>query len=231
MERVFLTGANRGIGLAFARQLAGRGSRVFAACRRPDQAVELNDLAAANPNLTILQLDVTDLGQIDRAYNVVREELDGLDILINNAGVYDRRETFGELDPAVLEQAYRVNTIAPLMIAQRFIDLLRAGDRPRIINITSRKGSLTYEHNRSGYSYSSSKTALNMITRMLAQELAGDGIVPVVFHPGWVRTGMGGSGAPLTPGESVRGMLSVIDRLTQADAGRFYNYDGSAIPW
>jgi NAD(P)-dependent dehydrogenase (short-subunit alcohol dehydrogenase family) len=232
MQRVLITGSNRGIGLEFARQLLERGDHVFAACRTPDAATKLHALAATHGDrLSVLPLDVTDQATIDASHAAVGQRVDGLDLLINNAGIHPRPEHIGNLDAETLTTAFRVNAVAPIMVAQRYLDLLRAGSDPKIVNITTQMASLAQKHGGGSYGYSASKTALNMLTRLLAFEVARMGIVAVMIHPGWVKTDMGGSGAPLTPKKSVRGMLEVIDGLTTRDAGRYLQWDGSELPW
>jgi NAD(P)-dependent dehydrogenase (short-subunit alcohol dehydrogenase family) len=117
------------------------------------------------------------------------------------------------------------------VVAQSFLALLRAGTNPRIVNISSGSGSLTRRTEGGEYSYAASKAALNMVTRVLAGNMRGEGITAVMISPGWVKTDMGGPNARLEPAESARGLLSVIDGLTPADSGRFLSYDGSELPW
>ncbi|HWT29227.1 MAG TPA: SDR family oxidoreductase, partial [Methylophilaceae bacterium] len=155
-----------------------------------------------------------------------------IDVLINNAGVYPMgKEAFGNVDYQAWAETFRINSMAPLKMAEAFIDQLLLGKDRKIINITSKMGSI--DDNTSGhhYLYRSSKTALNMVTKSLAIDLAPKGIVAIVMHPGWVQTDMGGSSAPTTIPQSISGMRSVIAHLTPADAGKFYAFDGKEIPW
>lgn len=117
------------------------------------------------------------------------------------------------------------------MMAQRYLDLLKAGKQPKIVNITSESGSLADQRGNSDYSYCASKSALNMLTRILAFDVMKLGIVAVMVHPGWVRTDMGGPHATLSPEESVRGMLELLGRLTPKDAGRFFDWNGAEHRW
>ena len=232
MKRVLITGANRGLGLAFTQESLGRGHRVFATCRHPNEADELHAMHEEYPNrLTILRLDVTDEGTIDASAQEVEAQEEALDRLINNAGVNPDGERLGNLDAETMLHTFHVNAVGPMLVAQRCLDLLRAGDDPQILNISSTSGSLGRKSSGGGYSYASSKSAFNMLTRSLAFDLKSDGIIVVAVHPGWVRTDLGGSGATLSPTESVQGVLDVANDLTQTDTGSFFDYRGRQPPW
>ena len=232
MRRVLITGSNRGLGLALTQESLARGDRVFATCRDPDGADELQALAAEHADqLTVLRLDVTDEETIEASAEAVHSEEDGLDVLINNAGINPKGERPGNLDVETMLHTFHVNAVGPMMVAQGHLDLLRRGDEPRIVNISSTLGSLTRKSSGGTYSYSSSKAALNMLTRTLAFDLRSDGITVVAMHPGWVRTDMGGSGAPLSPQESARGILDVIRDLSLDDIGGFITHRGQEAPW
>lgn len=232
MQRILITGANRGIGFEFVRQLAERGDRVFATCRCPDQADDLQMLANHNPEqISIAALDVTDQASIYASYRLIVKQTDSLDLLINNAGIFPRAERLGNLDADDILEAFRVNSVAPLMVAQRYINLLKVGTNPRIVSISSQLGSLARKRDGRDYSYCASKAALNMLTRTLAFGLREEGIIAVVMHPGWVQTDMGGANASLPPERSVAGLLKVIDQLTMKDTGCFLQWDGGELPW
>lgn len=234
MQRVLITGANRGLGLEFVRQCLARSARVFAGCRNPVNAVDLQTLFTAHPGqLTILTLDVTDEVTIAASVESIRSQVDGLDLLINNAGVFPRGETPVNLNAETMLQTFHVNSVGPMIVAQFCLDLLRAGEHPKIVNISSKMGSLWWKEREGGgdYSYCSSKAALNMLTRTLAFDLRSDGIIVVSMSPGWVQTDMGGSAADLMPTESVRGILKVVERLAEADTGKFYTWEGCEHPW
>jgi len=226
MPTVLVTGANRGIGLEFARQYAADGWRVHAACRRPDTA---DDLKAVAGDVRIHKLDVSD----DRQIADLAQELSGepLDVLINNAGVMGARTGLGETDTGVWLDTFRINTIAPLHMVECFLNHLERGQQKRIVNLTSRMGSIADNTSGGYYIYRSSKAALNAVTKSLAIDLAPRGIIAVVFHPGWVQTDMGGPGATISPAQSVGAMRAKIAALTAGDSGSFFNYDGSQIPW
>ncbi len=232
MKRVFITGANRGIGLGLVRQSLQRGDRVFAGCRSPENTAELNRLQEQHGDrLLVLPLDVTSESAIASAVDTVQGFTDGLDILFNNAGVGGDKSPLGRLEASDFIDTYSVNAVAPMMIAQACLPLLRRGRRPVIANITSRMGSIADNGSGGWYSYRASKAALNMLNASLALDLADQGIISVVLHPGWVRTDMGGTGATLSVEQSVAGLLSVVDGLTPDDSGRFLAWDGEEIPW
>lgn len=228
---ILITGANRGLGLEFTRQYAANGWRVFACCRNPHKADALQQLQLQYAgNLSLHELDVSDFQQIE----LLARELSGksLDVLLNNAGLYHKgKETFGSVDYEAWMEAFRVNSMAPLKMAEAFVKNLALGQQKKIINITSKMGSI--DDNTSGhhYLYRSSKTALNMVTRSLAIDLAPLGITAIVMHPGWVQTDMGGFSAPTTVQQSIAGMRQVIAHITPKDSGKFYGYDGKEIPW
>jgi len=230
--KALITGANRGIGLELTRQLLERGERVFATCRNPTAATSLHDLSHDYPSqVSIVKLDVSKQTSIDASFETISELTDSLDLLINNAGIQLSDDHIGTLKTDEMVQTFVVNSIAPMLVCQRYLNLLQAGESPRIVNMSSRRGSLTwYEDNRL-YTYSASKAALNMMTKRLAVETKAVGIITILIHPGWVMTDMGGPRAQITKEESVRGMLRVIDNLTMQDNGRFLGWDGKEVPW
>ncbi|KAA3646105.1 MAG: SDR family NAD(P)-dependent oxidoreductase [Chloroflexi bacterium] len=233
MQRIFITGANRGIGLELARQTLLRGDRVFAAARQPENAIDLQELKAIyGDQLTIVRLEVTNQAEIDTAVEQVRKEADGLDVLINNAGMLPPTDSLDSLEADTILKTLEVNSVAPLMISKAFMGLLQNGTEAKIVNISSQAGSLSARRVWEGrYSYSASKSALNMLSKTLAAEVEKDGISVVIIHPGWVSTDMGGSAAPVTPPESAAGILQVLDNLTLKDTARFFAWDGTEVPW
>lgn len=234
MRRVLITGSNRGLGLEFVRQCLAQGDLVFAGCRKPRTAADLRALVTAYPQrLVILPLDVTNEESIDASVAAMHQQVDGLDLLINNAGTYPRGETPATLNARTVLQSFQLNSVAPIIVAQRCLKLLRVGNQPRIVNVSSKMGSLWWKEREGGsdYSYCSSKAALNMLSRTLAFDLRSEGIIVVALNPGWVQTDMGGGDADLTPTESVRGMLDVIARLTEADTSKFLTWEGEEHPW
>lgn len=241
MRRIFITGANRGIGLDLTQRYLAQGDAlVFATCRQPERATELQGLVAQHPEqLYILPLDVTNTDAIVQAFTFVREKVDGLDVLYNNAGSYpggvDDMEPssahFGALEMGAMLDVFRVNTVAPAIVAQAGADLLRNGTNARLINVTSDAGSITRRTSGCNYAYPASKAALNMLTRCLAGDFRADGVIVVSVHPGWIQTDMGGKHASLTLDEALPSLMRVVDGLTLADSGEFFNWDGARVAW
>jgi NAD(P)-dependent dehydrogenase (short-subunit alcohol dehydrogenase family) len=226
MPTVLITGAGRGLGFEFARQYAADGWSVIATLRDTKQGAAL---AALGKSVEIHQLEVTDLKAIQR----LADELNGraMDILLCNAGVIGLRTTpTTEADYQAWEQTLRVNAIAPHALAQAFAEHVAAGQYKLMAMISSQMGSLTRTKGNSTV-YRSSKAALNMVARNLSIELEPRGISVVMFHPGWVRTDMGGAGAAISPEESVTALRNIIARLGPGDSGSYLSFDGSVIPW
>lgn len=233
MTTVLITGSNRGIGYELTKQYLNDGCRVIALCRDPIDAAELNQLKG---DLQIEKCAVTDFDDVDRVATKLADEK--IDILINNAGMFgpkphkdgDLRQNFGHMDYDLWEQINRINAQTPMKIAESFIDNVRASDQKKIINITAILASIT---NTAGnfYAYRSSKTAVHMIMASLAKELKPEGITVLMLNPGWVQTDMGGPEAPLTPEQSVTVVRKLITEKTITDTGKFFEYDGSVIPW
>ncbi len=226
MPTVLITGANRGIGLEFARVFAADGWNVHACCRQPEKAAKLKALAG---EVSVHRLDVTNGLQVAGLARELAEE--PIDLLLNNAGIYGPRTGFAQTDYDEWAPVFQVNVMAPLRMAERFVRQVAGSERKLIANISSKMGSIGDNARGGSYIYRSSKAALNMVVKSLSVDLAGRGISVVAFHPGWVQTDMGGSEAALTVAESVAGMRAVIEGLGPADNGKFFNYDGSEIPW
>ena len=225
--RFVVTGTNRGIGLEFVKQLTARGEQVDATVRDPADAAELQALVRPGVRLRIHRLDVAE----DASVDAFAAQLPGgpVDVLINNAGVSGVKG--GELiDPPDILRVLNVNAVGPLRVVRVLLSRLREGRGKKIVNLTSKLGSIT-EATGGRYAYRSSKAALNMVTRLLAEDLRAEGFRTVALHPGWVQTRMGGSAAPVPPEQAVRGMLRVIDALTAEQSGRTFDFQGHDIPW
>ncbi len=226
MPTVLVTGANRGIGLHFVRSFAADGWRVHACARNVEKAKEAR---AVSGDVVCHKLDVTNGLKVASLARELAEE--PIDILINNAGVYGPRTGFGETDYDEWASVLQVNTLAPLRMVERFVGLVERSEHKLVVNISSIMGSIGDNTSGGGYIYRSSKAALNMVTKSLANDLAERGVTVVSFHPGWVKTDMGGDGAAITPAQSVAGMRKVITGLTAEDNGKFFGYDGQPLPW
>ena len=226
MSTVLVTGANRGLGLEFARQYAKDGWRVIATVRQPEKAGALKRLG---PAVTVHRLDVADLAQIAALGRNLAGE--AIDVLIANAGIMGPRltpETVAEEAEAWLE-TFRVNTMAPLALAGAFEAQVARSEERKMIAITSGLGSIGSNTEGGYYAYRASKAALNAVWCSYA--IDHPLIIAVLLSPGWVRTDMGGASAPLAPEESIAGMRRVIARLGKAESGRFYGHDGKPLPW
>lgn len=221
---VLVTGANRGIGLALARKFKAAGYTVLGTARKPDEAAELTTLG-----VQVLALDVAS-GDSVRA---LATKLTGkpIDILINNAGVSNRGGGLEQLDFDDVERTLAVNTIGPMRVTQALLPNLRLGSRKIVASISSRLASIELNTSGGYYGYRESKTALNQFMRTLGAELRAEGFICVALSPGWVRTDMGGSSAPLSPEESAAGLFTVIDGLAPDKTGSFLSYEGAVLPW
>jgi len=240
MRRVVVTGANRGLGLEFTRQLLAAGDEVVATARQPKAADALNKLASTSGGrVTVVRLDVAEPDDVAAAALQIGERFDAVDLLINNAAVWaapgqpDRLSAgaLGELRAEPVLEVLRINAVGPLLVTQALAARLAAAGGSAVVNLTSGLGSLAGATGRGNIAYGMSKAALNMATRHLAAELRRQGTVVVAMSPGWVATDMGGRGAPLEPPESVRGMLNVVDALTPAQSGMFLDHTGATVPW
>ena len=232
MLRLLITGANRGLGFEFSRLYLARGEHVFAGVRPTANTDSLAALTVASPGqLTILRMDVTDEDAIGDSINRIASQTDGLDLLINNAGRLTRGENPRNVKAETMLSEYHVNAVAPMIVAQKCIGLLRAGRQPKIINLASIVGSPGSKDDGSIYSYHASKVALHLLTRALAFDLKPQGIIVAAVCPGWARTEMSEGEGPLSPPESAAEMVQVIDGLVESDAGCCYLWSGEKHPW
>ncbi len=232
MAQAVVTGANRGIGLEFTRQLLARGDRVIATCRDQGRALELTRLAGEYPgHLKVLPLNVAAPRSIAELVREV-EALDlRIDLLINNAGVLPSGERFGELDAATLAATFETNVIGPVLLTQALAGLLVDGGK--VVALGSRLGSIEYTSSFGTPSYAISKAGAHMAMRLLGHALSERSIAVVAISPGWVRTDMGGVNANLGVDESVRAMLATIDgvRFDAGAVGLLLGHDGEVLDW
>jgi NAD(P)-dependent dehydrogenase (short-subunit alcohol dehydrogenase family) len=223
MPTVLITGAARGLGLDFTKQYAAKGWKVHACARKPES------LQLVKGDIHAHKLEVTDYKAVSALAAELKSE--ALDVLICNAGIAGREATvLGSIDPNTWRETFEVNALAPLKMAEAFVEHVAGSQQRKLIAISSRLGSIAMADN-GRYAYRASKTALNMEWKGLSIDLGGRGMICTVLHPGWVQTDMGGSSAPLTIDQSVPAMIKVIDGLTARHNGRFINYDGTEIPW
>jgi|ERR1043166_110193 NAD(P)-dependent dehydrogenase (short-subunit alcohol dehydrogenase family) len=229
MLNVLITGTNRGIGLELTRQYAKDGDRVFACCRSPQSAEELNRLAKqSNGRITVQAMDVSDEKSIEAAAKAIGDQ--PIDVLINNAGVNGgEHQSLDRIDTAEWMETLKVMVIGPFRVVQAFLRNLEMAENPKIMTVTSQIGASTWPMGGS-YAYASAKAGLNRLMRSLAIDLKDRAIVNLI-HPGWVRTDMGGPNADIAPEESAAGIRKVIASVTKADSGKFYKWTGDIHPW
>lgn len=241
MNTVFITGANRGLGLALVKAYLAKGDEVIATCRHLAGAESLQTLLNESKKFHVLSLDVTD----EQSLAALVATLSGrpIDILINNAGTLsgaqpkqtvleqDLSQKLGSIDVTGWEKIFRINTISPLMIMQALLPNLRASKTRKIAMISSGWGSITKTIEHNFMAYGSSKAALNYATKSVSFALQDENFVVVALNPGWVKTDMGSQGATLTPEESASRLIRVIDTLTPEQTGQFIRHTGELIPW
>ena len=231
IKSVLITGANRGIGLAHAKAFAARGVRVFATARVPAEATELNALTAAHAeHVTVLQYDAT----VPDAPSQVKSVLGStpIDLILANAGMMaDKEAPFGAIDVEAILQLTRLNALAPLKLVEALADNVASSTRKMVAFQSSLMGSVGDNGSGGYYAYRISKGALNMIAKGVSNDLRSRGVIAVALHPGWVKTRMGGASAPVSVAQCVAGQQSLFEKLTLADSGQFFNYDGKKLPW
>lgn len=222
MPTILITGAGRGLGFELARQYAADGWRVFGTVRK--DSPELETIGARS-----LKADVADVSQV----KALSQELKGepIDVLFCNAGIIGKRGmALGSFDYGEWEQVLRVNLLGAAAVIEALVDRVAASERKTVAVMSSRLGSIA-ESSGMTLPYSTSKAALNLLAKGLAETLRPRGIIVVALSPGWVKTDMGGQGAPLTPETSVGGLRKVLDGLQREDSGKFFSHDGSQIRW
>ena len=221
MKTFLVTGANRGIGLEYCRQLQERGERVIAVCRTPSPELEALGVRIE------AGVDMTN----DAAVASLVERLDGLplDGLILNAGILESTG-LEDLKAESLRWQFEVNALGPLRLTHALLHQLRNGSK--LILMTSRMGSIEDNSSGGSYGYRMSKVALNMAGKSLAIDLQSRGIAVAILHPGLVRTRMVNFNPQgISPAEAVRGLLDRIDALTLENSGSFWHANGEELPW
>lgn len=246
---VVITGCNRGIGLELIKQYlksANPPTHLFATCRDPSKATELVDLSKANSSLHILALDVTDHSAypkiVEEVSNIVGAD-EGLNLLINNAGVLPSERTNpGGVTPQMMRDAFEVNTVAPLFLTKAFLPLLTTAanknannpigiSRAAAIMMSTAVASIAENSGGGVTAYRCSKTALNMAMKNLSIELKDTGIITMAMHPGWVKTDMGGPNGMLDTEECASTMLKTLESLDESKMASFLRYNGTSIQW
>ena len=226
MATWIITGGNRGIGKEFIHQLLSKNQTVITGVRNPEQMDAKHEL------LSILKLDVSDSQSVIEFAQSVSQITEQVDVLVNNAGRIDGRwQTIGEVDPDVSLDVLNVNTIGPLRVTQALWPLLEKTSNSKVANISSLMGSIDDCLSGRSYAYRTSKTGLNMITKILSVEGKDTDVSVSCYHPGWVQTDMGGDRAPVQAHESVEGLIGLIEMQTIERSGRFFEYTGVELPW
>lgn len=244
MKSILITGANRGLGLGMVKYLTQQNNvdRIIATCRNISQ--ELQQLSNVNKNIHIINLDVKNTNSFDGVALNISKIVgdDGLNVLINNAAVTTKFTKLNLVKEEQLMENLAVNTIAPIMLTKSIHPLLKIAsqrnsgkpmgvERAAVVNMSSVLGSITQNDQGGFYPYRCSKAALNAATKSMSIDFKTDGILVVSMHPGWVRTDMGGKKAPLEVSTSIEGIFRTINDLKDDDSGKFYQYDGTELPW
>ncbi|MEC7658444.1 MAG: SDR family oxidoreductase [Pseudomonadota bacterium] len=216
MPTVLITGASRGIGQALADQYESDGWKVIRTCRSPKRTEEM-------------ALDVSDPRQVQEVAKKLSDT--PIDVLINNAGVIGQRDAaIGNIDYDQWEETFRINTLAPIRLAEALTENVAASEKKVMVFVSSVMGSIA--RNGGGhYLYRSTKAALNAAMVSLSMELESRGVICISMHPGWVRTDMGGATAAVAVPDSAAGIRNVVAGLGRQDNGCFYDYTGAEIPW
>ena len=222
-DTYLITGASRGLGAEFVRQLRRAGHTVIAAVRDPGSARD-----AAQAGATMVQLDVTRPDTFDA---FARSLTARIDVLINNAGIAARDASLRATTIETMDEVFRTNVFGLTILTKALLPVLGRGRRKTIVNVSSSLGSLAITPGGFSYAYCCSKAALNMATVLMHRELSGDGFTVISLDPGWNRTDMGGGQAPLDPRDTVASMIALLERLGPADSGKFIGYDGQPRPW
>jgi NAD(P)-dependent dehydrogenase (short-subunit alcohol dehydrogenase family) len=230
---ILITGAGQGLGLEWARQEAAEGATVIATAREPRESEGLEAVMREQPGrITVMKMDVADQASVDACVRDVTARHPALDDLINNAGTYGPRDDrcLGA-DPAEVDRVLEVNAVGPYRVTRGFLPLLRRGRSPRILFVTSRMGSIGDAPSGAAYAYRMSKAALNMLGANLARDLREEGMLCLLLHPGWARTRMGGTRAPVRVTDAVQGMRRVAGRAGLSHSGAFLDFTGAMVPY
>ena len=230
MTRVLITGANRGIGLELVRVRLALGDEVVACAREPHQAGILTNLAADYPeHLRLLPLNVADPLSVFQLCNVLGDV--PIDVLVNNAGIIGpQSQSTLDMDYEGWTETFVVNTMGPLRVTQALLPNLRRSENARVVILSSQMGSLASTAS-DRLAYRTSKAAVNKVAQALAADFLPMRIAVAAVHPGWVRTQMGGASAPVAAPDSARGISNIVDHLNCEKTGRFFNVDGTELPW
>jgi len=234
-DTVLVTGANRGIGLEFAKQYAAKGYKVIATARKPSEATELLALAKADKDVSVEALDVTDNAAIDAL--AAKYKGQPIDILVNNAGITGspEKQRFGSIDYSSFEAVMNTNVRGPLKLTEAFTEHLAASKQKKVMVVTSSEGSIAGATSNRQPFYRASKAAVNMVFKNISYTLKEKGIAVALINPGPVDTDMmaGARGRmPLRTTElAVKELSAITDKLTLDQTATFYSFDGTVLPW
>ena len=233
MNNVLITGANRGIGLAFASAYLQQGNQVFATCRQPGKADQLHGLRRAyGEKIIILPMDVTDPQQIAACQAEVARKVDALHLLINNAGILRQSGQLTQIEMRDLMESFQVNAAGPIIVAKAFLQLLRAGSPSKLVNITMPTQPVSKLDRTENHPYIASRYALNSLTKMLALELKEFGITTIGLYPGMIQTDMNQYSLEGIPAdEGIPRAVNVIQSLRPDQNGLALLPDGSIYNW
>ena len=231
-KEILVTGASRGLGFCFVKRYLEEGNRVFAGYR--NNAGGLKSLKQEyGALLELVVLDVADTASVEAAAMQIKELTNHLDIVINSAGIHSDT-SFEILETTNLDDCsfvYNVNAVGPLRVAKAFLPLIRNGNAPKIINISSESGSITWSGRVKEFDYCMSKAALNMGSKLLSNYLKEDKISVLAVQPGWMRTDMGGPKADLDPYETAVKLVKLFQNIKDLDTPIFIDNEGQSIPW
>jgi NAD(P)-dependent dehydrogenase (short-subunit alcohol dehydrogenase family) len=231
MKTAMVTGANRGIGLSFVKALLEKGYQVYACCRDPDGASDLNKLAQNDTRVQIKPLDICDDKSITNLKNHLPDT--PIDCLVNNAGISgERGVSINHINKDNFLKVFETNCYGTLKVSDTFLANVKVSEEKLIVVISSRMGSIADNEQGGSYAYRASKAALNAVMKSFAVDVKAWGVGVMLFHPGWVKTDMGGDKALVTPDESVQGMLKQMqDNYQPKDASALLRFDGDSIAW
>ncbi len=228
-EIIFITGANRGIGLGVTKHLLDAGHTVIASCRQPDKAVALREMEkTSGERLILLRLDVINEDSALEAVAQIEDRVDRIDVLFSNAGVSPgwNKSSLEELDLTQFLPTLETNIVGPVIVARACLSLLQRAKSPRVVNVSSGAGSLSKAPSGMHMAYAVSKAGLNMVTRMMAKQLGPEGITVVSLQPGWIKTDMGGPEADLEVEDATSEIAAMLGGISAEDNGDFLDRFG-----
>ncbi|MCL6459109.1 MAG: SDR family NAD(P)-dependent oxidoreductase [Gorillibacterium sp.] len=236
LHTAYITGADRGLGLALTKSLLCRGYQVFAGSYLPEWP-ELSELMSEYPvNLVIVPLDVSDDAAVSAAAALIASHTESLDLLINNAGIFPQHTPtiLEDLDFEIIKRLYNTNTLGPLRVTHSVINLLLKGQLKKLVNISSEAGSISANHRIGNFGYTMSKAALNMQSSILQLHLKEFGVKVLNIHPGYVRSYMSGKfneDGTVEAVDSAAGILKLVDTEVDLNGPLYLDYEGNPMGW